>query len=109
MTQLSFSLLFFEVGGSISCNFRRSGRSRPACGMICISSRSNSYTSLIIHNPHLFFQHVVDSTAPNLEEHRTTVLQVLQQIGVSEEKLQNMIEVWNKVMQFIISPCQNKN
>jgi hypothetical protein len=37
------------------------------------------------------------------------VLQVLQQIGVSEEKLQNMIEVWNKVMQFIISPCQNKN
>ncbi|CAN1319148.1 GTP-binding protein At3g49725, chloroplastic [Linum perenne] len=41
--------------------------------------------------------HVVDSTAPNLEEHRTTVLQVLQQIGVSEEKLQNMIEVWNKI------------
>ncbi|XP_050206952.1 GTP-binding protein At3g49725, chloroplastic [Mercurialis annua] len=41
--------------------------------------------------------HVVDCTAPNLEEHRTTVLQVLQQIGVSEEKLQNMIEVWNKI------------
>ncbi|GAU22162.1 hypothetical protein TSUD_251900 [Trifolium subterraneum] len=41
--------------------------------------------------------HVVDSTAPNLEEHRTTVLQVLQQIGVSQEKLQNMIEVWNKI------------
>jgi 50S ribosomal subunit-associated GTPase HflX len=50
---------------------------------------------------------VVDSTAPNLEEHRTTVLQVLQQIGVSQEKLQNMIEVWNKVKQFIISPYQN--
>ncbi|CAI8586728.1 unnamed protein product [Vicia faba] len=41
--------------------------------------------------------HVVDSTAPNLDEHRTTVLQVLQQIGVSQEKLQNMIEVWNKI------------
>ncbi|CAI0430590.1 unnamed protein product, partial [Linum tenue] len=41
--------------------------------------------------------HVIDSTAPNLEEHRTTVLQVLQQIGVSEEKLQNMVEVWNKI------------
>jgi 50S ribosomal subunit-associated GTPase HflX len=51
---------------------------------------------------------VVDSTAPNLEEHRTTVLQVLQQIGVSEEKLQNMIEVWNKVKQFINSPYQKK-
>jgi hypothetical protein len=35
------------------------------------------------------------------------VLQVLQQIGVSQEKLQNMIEVWNKVKQFIISPYQN--
>nr|KYP73301.1 hypothetical protein KK1_005921 [Cajanus cajan] len=41
--------------------------------------------------------HVVDSTAPNLNEHRSTVLQVLKQIGVSEEKLQNMIEVWNKI------------
>lgn len=44
-------------------------------------------------------QHVIDCTAPNLEEHRTTVLQVLQQIGVSEEKLRSMIEVWNKVLQ----------
>ncbi|TKY57158.1 GTP-binding protein [Spatholobus suberectus] len=43
--------------------------------------------------------HVVDSSAPNLDEHHSTVLQVLQQIGVSEEKLQNMIEVWNKVIQ----------
>jgi len=42
-------------------------------------------------------QHVVDSTAPNIEEHRSTVLHVLNQIGVPEEKLQNMIEVWNKV------------
>lgn len=42
---------------------------------------------------------MVDSTAPNLEEHRSTVLGVLQQIGVSEEKLENMIEVWNKVQQ----------
>ncbi|KDP32120.1 hypothetical protein JCGZ_12581 [Jatropha curcas] len=41
--------------------------------------------------------HVIDCTAPNLDEHRTTVLQVLQQIGVSEEKLQSMIEVWNKI------------
>ncbi|XP_048232306.1 GTP-binding protein At3g49725, chloroplastic [Ricinus communis] len=41
--------------------------------------------------------HVIDSTAPNLEEHHTTVLQVLQQIGVSKEKLQSMIEVWNKI------------
>ncbi|KAL2316861.1 hypothetical protein Fmac_030737 [Flemingia macrophylla] len=41
--------------------------------------------------------HVVDSSAPNVDEHRSTVLQVLQQIGVSEEKLQNMIEVWNKI------------
>ena len=40
----------------------------------------------------------MDSTAPNLNEHRSTVLQVLQQLGVSDEKLQNMIEVWNKVL-----------
>ena len=44
-------------------------------------------------------QHLIDSTAPNIEEHRATVLKVLQQIGVSEEKLHNMIEVWNKVLQ----------
>lgn len=44
-------------------------------------------------------QHVLDCTAPNLEEHRTTVLRVLQQVGVSEEKLKNMVEVWNKVLQ----------
>lgn len=42
-------------------------------------------------------QHVLDCTAPNLDEHRSTVLHVLQQIGVSEEKLKSMIEVWNKV------------
>ncbi|CAI9762021.1 unnamed protein product [Fraxinus pennsylvanica] len=41
--------------------------------------------------------HVLDSSAPNLDEHRETVLQVLGKIGVSEDKLQNMIEVWNKV------------
>ncbi|KAI8534724.1 hypothetical protein RHMOL_Rhmol10G0119000 [Rhododendron molle] len=41
--------------------------------------------------------HVLDSSAPNIDEHRETVLQVLKQIGVSEEKLQNMIEVWNKI------------
>lgn len=42
-------------------------------------------------------QHVLDASAPNLEEHRSTVLQVLQQIGVPEDKIENMIEVWNKV------------
>ncbi|GER39619.1 GTP-binding protein [Striga asiatica] len=41
--------------------------------------------------------HVLDSSAPNLDEHRKTVMQVLGRIGVSQEKLQNMIEVWNKV------------
>ncbi|KAJ1697215.1 hypothetical protein LUZ63_005727 [Rhynchospora breviuscula] len=41
--------------------------------------------------------HVMDSSAHDLEEHRSTVLQVLQQIGVSEDKIQNMIEVWNKI------------
>ncbi|XP_020405404.1 GTP-binding protein At3g49725, chloroplastic isoform X2 [Zea mays] len=41
--------------------------------------------------------HVLDSSASNLEEHRSTVLQVLQQIGVSQEKINNMIEVWNKI------------
>ncbi|CAN6450311.1 unnamed protein product [Victoria cruziana] len=41
--------------------------------------------------------HVLDSSAFNLEEHRSTVLQVLQQIGVSEQKMQNMVEVWNKI------------
>ncbi|PSR87905.1 GTP-binding protein [Actinidia chinensis var. chinensis] len=41
--------------------------------------------------------HVLDSSAPNLDEHRETVLQVLKQIGVSEEKLQTMVEVWNKI------------
>lgn len=46
-------------------------------------------------------QHVLDSSALNLDEQRSSVLQVLQQIGVSEEKLQNMIEVWNKVMSFL--------
>lgn len=41
--------------------------------------------------------HVLDSSAPDLDEQRSIVLQVLQQIGVSEEKLQNMLEVWNKI------------
>ncbi|CAD6206492.1 unnamed protein product [Miscanthus lutarioriparius] len=41
--------------------------------------------------------HVLDSSASNLEEHRSTVLQVLQQIGVSQEKINSMIEVWNKI------------
>lgn len=41
---------------------------------------------------------MLDSSAPDLDEQRSIVLQVLQQIGVSEEKLQNMLEVWNKVL-----------
>lgn len=41
--------------------------------------------------------HVLDCTAPNLDEHRSTVLSVLEQIGVSNEKLEKMIEVWNKI------------
>nr|XP_043606097.1 GTP-binding protein At3g49725, chloroplastic [Erigeron canadensis] len=41
--------------------------------------------------------HVLDSSAPNLDEQRESVLQVLKQINVPEEKLQNMIEVWNKI------------
>ncbi|PON32392.1 GTPase [Parasponia andersonii] len=41
--------------------------------------------------------HVLDCTAPNLDEHRSTVLSVLEQLGVSKEKLLNMIEVWNKI------------
>ncbi|XP_024028343.1 GTP-binding protein At3g49725, chloroplastic [Morus notabilis] len=41
--------------------------------------------------------HVLDCTAPNLEEHRSTVLSVLEQIGVSKEKVDDMIEVWNKI------------
>ncbi|WOK95588.1 hypothetical protein Cni_G04295 [Canna indica] len=41
--------------------------------------------------------HVLDSSSPDLDEQRKTVLKVLQQIGVSEEKIQNMIEVWNKI------------
>ncbi|KAI3712992.1 hypothetical protein L1987_71562 [Smallanthus sonchifolius] len=40
--------------------------------------------------------HVLDSSAPNRDEQRESVLEVLQQIGVSNEKLENMIEVWNK-------------
>uniref|UniRef100_A0A251T3P9 Putative GTP-binding protein, HflX n=2 Tax=Helianthus annuus TaxID=4232 RepID=A0A251T3P9_HELAN len=41
--------------------------------------------------------HVLDSSAPNHDEQRESVLQVLEQIGVSNEKLENMIEVWNKI------------
>ncbi|KAF0910405.1 hypothetical protein E2562_001567 [Oryza meyeriana var. granulata] len=41
--------------------------------------------------------HVLDSSAPNIEEHRSAVFQVLQQIGVSQDKINSMIEVWNKI------------
>jgi len=41
---------------------------------------------------------VLDSSASNLDEQRQAVLDVLRQIGVSEKKIQDMIEVWNKVL-----------
>ncbi|EPS65761.1 hypothetical protein M569_09013, partial [Genlisea aurea] len=44
--------------------------------------------------------HVLDSSAQNLDEHRDTVMEVLAKIGVSDEKLRNMIEVHNKVPPF---------
>ncbi|KAJ8439739.1 hypothetical protein Cgig2_009563 [Carnegiea gigantea] len=37
--------------------------------------------------------HVLDSSAPNLDEQRQAVLDVLRQIGVSEKKIQDMIEI----------------
>lgn len=43
-------------------------------------------------------QHVLDSSAPILDEHRQSVMEVLRKINVPEEKLQNMIEVLNKVI-----------
>lgn len=43
-------------------------------------------------------QHVLDSSASNLEEQRQAVLDVLRQIGVSGKKIQDMVEVWNKVV-----------
>ncbi|KAK9052512.1 hypothetical protein SSX86_029141 [Deinandra increscens subsp. villosa] len=48
--------------------------------------------------------HVLDSSAPDRDEQRESVLQVLEQIGVSTEKLQNMIEVWNKVVKRPLYP-----
>lgn len=45
-----------------------------------------------------FLLHVIDSSAPNAEEQRMAVMQVLESIGVSKEKIRDcMIEVWNKV------------
>ncbi|KAH9610990.1 hypothetical protein KSS87_001011 [Heliosperma pusillum] len=41
--------------------------------------------------------HVLDSSAVDLEEQRTAVLDVLRQIGVSKKKIEDMIEVWNKI------------
>ncbi|KAK9749616.1 hypothetical protein RND81_02G138500 [Saponaria officinalis] len=41
--------------------------------------------------------HVLDSSAINLAEQRTAVLDVLRQIGVSQKKIEEMIEVWNKI------------
>eukprot|EP00249_Psilotum_nudum_P012890 c24029_g1_i1 orf=438-1883(-) len=45
-----------------------------------------------------FLLHVIDSSAPNADEQRATVLKVLEDIGVSKEKFKShTIEVWNKV------------
>ncbi|KAI5067597.1 hypothetical protein GOP47_0018125 [Adiantum capillus-veneris] len=45
-----------------------------------------------------FLMHVIDSSAPNAEEQRLAVLQALESIGVTKEKMQQcMIEVWNKI------------
>ncbi|XP_078436019.1 GTP-binding protein, HflX [Wolffia australiana] len=41
--------------------------------------------------------HVMDSSAKNLDEQRSTVLQVLHQIGVAPQKIEDMIEVLNKI------------
>ncbi|KAG6546934.1 hypothetical protein Mapa_011550 [Marchantia paleacea] len=44
-----------------------------------------------------YLLHVIDSSAANASEQRETVLEVLQQIGVSRHKMENcVIEVWNK-------------
>ena len=45
-------------------------------------------------------RHVLDSSAPNINEQRESVMQVLGRIGVSEDKFRNIIEVWNKVNDF---------
>ncbi|KAH7387014.1 hypothetical protein KP509_16G000200 [Ceratopteris richardii] len=45
-----------------------------------------------------FLMHVIDSSAPNAEEQRNAVLEVLKTIGVSDMKMRDrMIEVWNKI------------
>lgn len=41
--------------------------------------------------------HVLDSSAPFIDENRQSVMEVLRKINVPEEKLENMIEVWNKI------------
>ena len=62
-----------------------------------ISEYNRTGSKLLFFSLYALVQHVLDSSAPDLEEHRSTVLQVLQQIGVSQDKINNMIEVWNKV------------
>jgi 50S ribosomal subunit-associated GTPase HflX len=43
-------------------------------------------------------QHVIDSSAANIEEQREAVLDVLKGIGVPKAKLEScMVEAWNKV------------
>lgn len=57
-----------------------------------------------------FLLHVIDSSAPNADEQRLAVLQVLESIGVSKEKMEHcMIEVWNKVDLAAKSPAKSEN
>lgn len=44
--------------------------------------------------------YVLDSSASNPDEQQETILQVLEKIGVSEEKIENMIEIWTKSMKW---------
>jgi 50S ribosomal subunit-associated GTPase HflX len=44
-------------------------------------------------------QHVIDSSAANVDEQREAVLDVLKGIGVPKAKLEScMVEAWNKVL-----------
>lgn len=56
-----------------------------------------------------FLLHVIDSSAPDADEQRTAVLQVLESIGVSKEKIKDcMIEAWNKV-DLSSTPANNRD
>nr|GMC57612.1 GTP-binding protein At3g49725, chloroplastic [Ipomoea batatas] len=52
---------------------------------------------ILVHRKHLYCSMCWIPVHQIFNEQRETVLQVLEQIGVSKEKLKNMIEVWNKI------------